>query len=480
MICLHKRMAFVTLVFCFTIGAAAFAMATANSGKADPASTAKTDGRAKADAESAEAYVLKQVADGNPAMFSARQSRTLSGSFIADLLTNSHIRMHHHGIMIDGAVIPDGIDLTYQEVSHNVTFSNCRFEGDLDLSGCHFEKGLSFEGSTFNGTMDLSSATIDLIFTLSGSSHNDCQCNSYVTFKYLKAAGDFYLERRTFLDEADFSQLEVGGNLLMDESEFREKADFDTVRVRGNGYFRRTKFFGDVDFSDASFVNLLFTGAQFNNKSQLDIEEVRTKLAGLRMDTGVLDSANFEGKVNIEGMTFQNLTPTSWEKLQGLAASFAYDAEFYSSLESLFRKHGYFDQADAVFIAKRRREREQSSEKWLAWSGNLFQDWFIGYGRHLERLLLWSAVFVLIGILVFRREDDMRTKKPEDADRYEGKYSAFWYSLDLFLPVMHLGDADIWTPKDERRKALLYKRFHVIVGGLFIPIGLAAWTGIIK
>jgi hypothetical protein len=94
--------------------------------------------------------------------------------------------------------------------------------------------------------------------------------------------------------------------------------------------------------------------------------------------------------------------------------------------------------------------------------------------------LLWSTVFIFIGFLVFRREADMKTKRRDDADMHKNKYSAFWYSLDLFLPVMHLGDADIWTPKDERRMALLYKRFHIIIGALFVPIGLAAWTGIIK
>ena len=74
----------------------------------------------------------------------------------------------------------------------------------------------------------------------------------------------------------------------------------------------------------------------------------------------------------------------------------------------------------------------------------------------------------------------MRTKDGKDTENYEGKYNAFWYSLDLFLPIIKLGEADVWTPKDNRRWANLYRKVHIIIGSLFVPIGLAAWTGIIK
>jgi hypothetical protein len=60
------------------------------------------------------------------------------------------------------------------------------------------------------------------------------------------------------------------------------------------------------------------------------------------------------------------------------------------------------------------------------------------------------------------------------------KVPALWYNLDLFLPIIKLGEADVWTPKDDRRWANLYRKVHIIIGSLFVPIGLAAWTGIIK
>ena len=84
------------------------------------------------------------------------------------------------------------------------------------------------------------------------------------------------------------------------------------------------------------------------------------------------------------------------------------------------------------------------------------------------------------GAVTFRREIGMETQKPEDGPRYAGRYHPIWYSLARFLPFVSLEDAKIWTPKVHRRFARLYMRLHIILGYLLIPIGIAAWTGIIK
>lgn len=72
----------------------------------------------------------------------------------------------------------------------------------------------------------------------------------------------------------------------------------------------------------------------------------------------------------------------------------------------------------------------------------------------------------------------MERKKPDDKAEYVKRYCPFLYTLDLFLPIIGFGYTDLWTPR--RRWARIYKPVHVVVGHLFVPIGLAAWTGIIK
>ena len=74
----------------------------------------------------------------------------------------------------------------------------------------------------------------------------------------------------------------------------------------------------------------------------------------------------------------------------------------------------------------------------------------------------------------------METQSVNDAAKYKGRYHPVWYSLATFLPIVSLPDASIWEPRQDRKLARFYLRLHIIFGYLLIPIGLAAWTGIIK
>lgn len=58
-------------------------------------------------------------------------------------------------------------------------------------------------------------------------------------------------------------------------------------------------------------------------------------------------------------------------------------------------------------------------------------------------------------------------------------YSAFWYSLNVFLPVIDLHAEAKWVLRKELRWVVLYWRLHMILGWLLIPIGVAAWTGLL-
>ena len=70
----------------------------------------------------------------------------------------------------------------------------------------------------------------------------------------------------------------------------------------------------------------------------------------------------------------------------------------------------------------------------------------------------------------------MTIRDPKEKDRFEGKYRGFWYSLDLFLPVVDFGDEKVWTPKEDRPKSVFYRRIHMILGHILVPLGLAALT----
>jgi hypothetical protein len=183
--------------------------------------------------------------------------------------------------------------------------------------------------------------------------------------------------------------------------------------------------------------------------------------------------------IKAQGITFKLLRPVNAKELrQFLLAN--YDPELYMEVETSLRAHGYPDQADDIFIAKKRAERRQNCQDFLrqcnhrAWAFSLFEDALAGYGKSLQNLLYWSLGFLVLGMFVFRSEKGMRTKEAKDAEDYEGRFNPIWYSLDLFLPIIKLGEADVWTPKDYRRWANFYRKVHIIIGSLFVPIGLAA------
>src|SRR5262249_29547574 len=112
-----------------------------------------------------------------------------------------------------------------------------------------------------------------------------------------------------------------------------------------------------------------------------------------------------------------------------------------------------------------------------AWWKNIVLDGVAGHGRHPEWAVLWSALVVGVGYWVFHSRNNMEPYKNEDAAR---PYKAFWYSLDLFAPVINLEAANVWRPKDDCRWRVRYMRVQKILGWLLVPLGVAAWTGILK
>jgi hypothetical protein len=106
---------------------------------------------------------------------------------------------------------------------------------------------------------------------------------------------------------------------------------------------------------------------------------------------------------------------------------------------------------------------------------DLAQNVFLGYGRSALQPLVWSLAFVVFGTVVFWNE-----KRMEACAKEPPRYSAFWYSLELFLPVVDLGVAKSWRPSQSSFPLLTYARVHQLAGWILIPVALAALTGAFK
>src|SRR5262249_37594808 len=108
---------------------------------------------------------------------------------------------------------------------------------------------------------------------------------------------------------------------------------------------------------------------------------------------------------------------------------------------------------------------------------NLFLDIVVGYGRKPQRALYLGLLIVALGCVVFWRKQGMVQRDPKDEPT---TYNPFWYSLDLFAPDIDLQSAKNWMPHQDRSFARNYVHLHRILGLILVPIGIAAWTGILK
>jgi hypothetical protein len=99
-----------------------------------------------------------------------------------------------------------------------------------------------------------------------------------------------------------------------------------------------------------------------------------------------------------------------------------------------------------------------------------------GYGRSAFPPLIWSVTFVVAGALIFKRQDDMEAPKVDEAAAYSG----FWYSLEMFLPIVDLGVAKGWRPKKVPKWRLWYARVHQLAGWILIPVAIGTLTGSFK
>ena len=441
----------------------------------------------------AEQYVITLIRNGKAAKLAGGPYQSLRGCFVRELLTGKEA-IPQAGVMIAGATITGPVDLRNAEIAVHVELTHCTFLDDVNLSRSHFVKGLSLVGSTFGrdydgqGRLDTESAVVDFDFNTDDCTFNNC----FTSFKGTRVGVDWTMRRSRFAGSVDFTGANIGGNFFADREDasdpscqFQEPVDFESMKVGLNCGLSNVVFGSSVNFGSADFNGLSVAGSCFGGDVNFKSTKINNfYLFDIHDTSGVQTARQFNKRVNIEDMQFQYMSPEDWVILEAFAEKSNdqpdqshYSAQFYSSLEAQFRRHGRPDEADEVFIAGMRKQRKNSN--WYRKAGSYFIDTFIGYGRHLERLLFWwSPILIFLGCIVFWKESNMETKRIDDQERFRGEYKGVWYTVDLFLPIIRLGEAEIWTPRQRWRT--WYKYCHIIVGNLFVPIGLAAWTGIIR
>jgi uncharacterized protein YjbI with pentapeptide repeats len=359
----------------------------------------------------------------------------------------------------------------FQSLENAASFKNVRVEGSLALSETVFSGPADFTHANIGAALDFTNASFLLP-------------SAPVLFHELKLDGDARFDGTTFNSAADFHASRIADELSFRGTHFHGQPDsafFDHMSISGPASFRRADFTSSVSLVHSTF-------------STLDLEGVTWPVT-LASSWLRLDGLKYE-RISAGG------DEMSWRSLIKLLGYARYNANSYMALEEFYQRIGYPGLADEVFFAQKYRERTdpllRNSLGTRAWS--IFLNVFVRYGRAPWMAFLWGMVIVLLGTVAFT--DNKMELQPKDEPKQQPNihapdpaqapsealrqhslpgYNAFWYSLDLFAPVIDLEAASAYRPQKKKHPFLYhYSRLHRVLGWILVPIGAAAVTGLTK
>jgi hypothetical protein len=382
-------------------------------------------------------------------------------------LQNAHLRGH---LALDGASVRGKLDM-----------SNLQLDGNLDLSN----KALLFE-------VDLYTARIGGFVALSGS-----KVTGGLNMSELQLNGSLFGEG-TELQSVDLTGARVGGSVNLRHSKVTGSLNAEFLDVRGAMFLGRgAEFSGPLDlvFSHMDELELLsstfhhdvdITGAQIRHDLVLgapDLPPPGWSESALILRNATLDAIQdspnaWPKKLDLNGFTYRSLggihegegdrmldRPVRWFK--GWLAKGRYSPQPYEQLAGKLQSEGRPDAAAEIRYTSKQYETAQAGFARRVWLTAL--DWFIGYGYHIERALIWVAGFLIAGIAVLRISGE---------GRRNGMPFGIAYSFDMLLPIVRLREKHYEI--DLKSWARYYFYAHKIMGYVLASFLIAGLSGLVK
>jgi hypothetical protein len=280
----------------------------------------------------------------------------------------------------------------------------------------------------------------------------------------MKIGSDADFSNAVFAGGATFNAAEIGGDFIAYFTKFNKGVNFESMKVGRNGLIRMAEFGGLAKFTSANFTESLEAhGAKFND------ETIGPRFDDMKVGTVVFDIKSFRKTPIFGGMRFEHIVlvdVSAKKRLEGLESNESLiqltrpdeqSTGFNTSLQEYLRKLGDSESADELFIAQKRKERETYLTG-LAWLKSRLLDFLVAYGREPWRAFVYSALIIVMGSFIFRNKSGMELQEKEQNGQNPRHrvYNPFWYSLDLFAPVIDLKVASVWAPDNNRRFARNY------------------------
>ena len=239
------------------------------------------------------------------------------------------------------------------------------------------------------------------------------------------------------------------------------------LRLTGSGiasdmFCRNASFIGEVrllgaeirshlDFDHAQLVNP--TGLALNARSlragELSLQP-RTAIQGIvdlshaRIDVLRDDPDLWPDQLNLDGLTYLTLEPQlpAQQRLRWLSRhQLGHPLQPYEYLAAHYSGLGEPAEARRVLYARERLQRRTRRPVARTWS--ILQDVTVAYGYQPWRALLWLAILLTAGSILFAADPP-----PPLQASLAPHFNPIIYTLDLLLPVVDLGQKHAYNPAD--------------------------------
>ncbi|HEX2316414.1 MAG TPA: hypothetical protein VHJ17_21915 [Thermomonospora sp.] len=241
---------------------------------------------------------------------------------------------------------------------------------------------------------------------------------------------------------------------------------------------------GAVSFSGAKITGQLsLRGAKLTNEpgvalslQRLQAEEVMLRpaetingvadLSYAKINVLHDDPRTWAPRLQLDGLSYETLDPplTARERLGWIRRDTdGYQPQPYERLAQTYRSIGLDAEGRTVLLAKARDRRQTQSppRKVVGWC----QDVLVGYGFRPFRAASWLAGLLAFGTIVFSLH-----KPPQVEPEQKPSFNAFFYTLDLLLPIGTLGQEPYYSP----RGVYQWIANFIIVAGLILGLTVAA------
>jgi len=383
--------------------------------------------------------------------------------------------------------------------SKGVLIANALIDGDLDLEGCELLSQLWLFFCRVRGRIMLQDAVskslgFDGTYIVRGPDPQPKTFPHAISARRLCVTGDvflrrgFYADREVLLKNAHIggsldceggifhtpgwialncAEIEVGNNVYLNHDYRAEgRTDFSRARIGGSMHCNGGAF------DSEAMGSLLLTSAHIGENLRLrKLKKMRGSLSLAQADVRIYSDDGTArpkpGSIVLDGFTYQRIRIskiTAGKCLKWLRCQPKEDLKRdfkpqpWIHLIRVLRNLGHEDVARKIAV---KRENAMSQLRRVypqQWLWHRLLHYTIGYGYRPHWALIWSAALVVIGWLVFQNAYRLHYISPRDGSvivymtankKIEkpplyNKFNAAVYALDVYMPVIQLGQDQAW------------------------------------